>query len=193
MKKKKLLIALVAAVVLIAAVILAPYIYAATLPRKIYTEDDWADYIVGDEMVVNRGEVSIERGVKFSDFICTATVLTDGEERSDDDFNRTHFKMLINNVWFGMPLDRVLDIYVRGHADAGRGIRKGDRVVLFVHRSEAQYAKYFSSNTPYIINPPDDTLFFLAGNALFKDFEGQPPAVLKEHIREIRRELKKEK
>ncbi|MBQ4051943.1 MAG: hypothetical protein IJD13_09960 [Oscillospiraceae bacterium] len=202
MKKKKLLIALTAAVVLIAAVILAPYIYAATLPRRTYTDDDRALHGPVFGGMGDRTPPSIELCVKRAGFICEATVLTDGKEKKADGLNHVRFKMLVNDVWFGECRNRILDIGISGHPSGDIKLAKGDRIIIFAARAANvkevkerygyEYAVSDGAHGIYIVNP-DGRLFSLTDRSNFADFEGQPPAVLKEHIREIRRELKKEK
>ena len=198
MKKKKLLIALVAVLAIFVEIFFLPYRYAAILPRRMYTEDDRTVYLTYFSSGA-RETPSVKYCASKADFACEATVLTDGEKKTKDgDF--VQFKMLVNDIWFGMPHDQILDIVIGG--DPGEEIRpvKGDRIIIFAYRATKEGRKRYGFEYGtvdkaygiYIINP-DGKLFSLSKVPDFMTFEGQPPAVLKEHIREIRRELKKEK
>ena len=194
MKKKKLLIVVVAVVVLIAAVILAPYLYAATLPRKVYTENDRTAYLTYSSLV-SREEPSIKRLAERAGFACEATVLTNGGKKGKNGSHCEYvqFKMLVNDVWFGMPYDQILDIVIGG--DPGEDIRPkaGDRIVIFADRGtkearekyDFEYAAEDHAYGIYIVNP-DGRLFSLSYEEEFTAFDGKLPIVLKEHVRVLR-------
>jgi len=193
MKKKKLLIVLVAVTLLIAAVFCAPYRYAAILPRRMYTEEDRTMYLTGQEPAESRLQPCVELCVRSADFACKATVLTDGEETIIDNVKCVGFKMLVNDVWFGMPYDQILDIVIVGRP--GEEIRpvKGDRIIIFAQHGKKELRErydfeYIAADKAfgiYIVNP-GGRLFSLTGGSDFIDFEGLPPIVLKEHVRVLR-------
>lgn len=191
MKKKKLLIALVAVVVLIAAVILAPYIYAATLPRRTYTDDDRTMYLTGMEAFAVMREPSLFSCIERADFVGEVTVLTDGEELTDETTRYTRYKMLVDDIWYGKCGRRIIDVYFYGHPTYGPGLTKGARTVLFVRRNRDfegtdRYARYraVDERCVYIINPPDDMLFSLSGEAVPLQYENKDPDELKTDIKE---------
>ena len=202
MTKKKLLIALVAVLAIFAEIFFLPYRYAAMLPRRMYHDDDRVTYLTGAEPIEDRSDPSVKFCAKAASFVCKATVLTNGEKITEGNQKYTSFKMLVNDVWFGMPRDQILNIAVIGHPSGDISPKIGDRLLIFVghiakedrerYGFDFEYVTVDRGSGIYIVNP-DGKLFSLSKVLDFMTFEGQPPAVLKEHIREIRRELKKEK
>ena len=191
MKKKKFVIVLATAAIVFLAVFCAPYLYAATLPRKVYTENDRTMYLTGYEELGSVAEPSLSWCIELADFVGEVTVLTDGEELTDETTRYTRYKMLVNDIWYGKCGNRILDIYIYGHPAYGPGLTKGSRAVLFVRRNRDfegpyRYARYrvVDDRCVYIINPPDDMLFSLSGEAVPLQYENKAPDELKTDIRE---------
>ena len=198
MKKKKLRIALVAVLAIFAEIFFLPYRYAAILPRRMYTEEDRTMYWSGLEQFQTSNEAQIELCARSADFACKATVLTNGEEIIIDEIIKDgikcmSFKMLVNDVWFGMPHDQILDIVIVGRPYGDIKPVKGDRIIIFAnHGTEAlkerhgyEYMTVYKAFGIYIVNP-DGRLFSLTGVPKFMAFDGKLPIVLKEHVRVLR-------
>lgn len=160
MKKKKLLIALVAVLAIFAEIFFLPYRYAAILPRRMYTEEDRRSYWSGWG-AIDRFEPSIDLCTRSADFACKATVLTDGEKIVVSNIKCVRFRMLVNDVWFGMPHDQILDIVIVGRPDGDIKPVKGDRIIIFADRGtkedrekyDFEYAAVDYAFGIYIINP----------------------------------------